>query len=119
MPGSPGASERVPTAGREAGASGLAERTRRGAQHLDVMHFAKDAPNIDLPRMMTGRYRLDSFMGEGGFGRVYQGFDTWLERPVAVKVPKVDRPVTVRGGPVPHRGPQGGPAEAPEHRGGP
>ena len=33
-------------------------------------------------------------MGEGGFGRVYRAFDTWLERPVAVKVPRVDRPVT-------------------------
>ena len=45
--------------------------------------------------MMAGRYRLDSLIGEGGFGRVYRGFDTWLERPVAVKVPRVDRPVTV------------------------
>jgi eukaryotic-like serine/threonine-protein kinase len=47
----------------------------------------------DLPRTLAGRYRLDLLIGVGGFGRVYRGFDTWLDRPVAVKVPKVDRPV--------------------------
>jgi eukaryotic-like serine/threonine-protein kinase len=47
-----------------------------------------------LPRTLAGRYRLDAAIGEGGFGRVYRGYDTWLERPVAVKVPRVDRPVT-------------------------
>jgi eukaryotic-like serine/threonine-protein kinase len=51
-------------------------------------------PDLDLPRLIGGRYRLDALIGEGGFGRVYRAFDTWLERPVAVKVPRVDRPVT-------------------------
>jgi serine/threonine protein kinase len=50
--------------------------------------------DFGLPRMMAGRYRLDSLSGEGGFGRVYHGFDTWLERPVALKIPKVVRSVT-------------------------
>src|SRR4051794_24025886 len=54
----------------------------------------REAPDLDLPRMMADRYRLEAPIGEGGFGRVYRGFDTWLERPVAVKVPRVDRPVT-------------------------
>jgi serine/threonine protein kinase len=48
----------------------------------------------DLPRLLVDRYRLDALVGVGGFGRVYRGFDTWLERAVAVKVPRVDRPVT-------------------------
>jgi eukaryotic-like serine/threonine-protein kinase len=53
------------------------------------------APSDDpLPRMMAARYRLDAPIGEGGFGRVYRGFDTWLERPVAIKVPRVDRAVS-------------------------
>jgi eukaryotic-like serine/threonine-protein kinase len=50
-------------------------------------------PETDLPRTLTDRYRLDALIGVGGFGRVYKGFDTWLDRPVAVKIPKVDRPV--------------------------
>jgi eukaryotic-like serine/threonine-protein kinase len=51
-------------------------------------------PDTDLPRLLADRYRLDALVGEGGFGRVYRAFDTWLERLVAVKVPRVDRPVT-------------------------
>jgi eukaryotic-like serine/threonine-protein kinase len=51
-------------------------------------------PDLDLPRMIGDRYRLDALVGQGGFGRVYRAFDTWLERAVAVKVPRVDRPVT-------------------------
>jgi serine/threonine protein kinase len=52
-------------------------------------------PEMDLPRTLADRYRLDTLIGIGGFGRVYKGWDTWLDRPVAVKVPTVDRPVGV------------------------
>jgi serine/threonine protein kinase len=48
----------------------------------------------DLPRLLAERYRLDALVGAGGFGLVFRGFDTWLERAVAVKVPRVDRPVS-------------------------
>ena len=76
-------------------------------------------PDTDLPRMLADRYRLDVFEGEGGFGRVYKAFDTWLERPVAVKIPRVDRPVT--GGEIDQcriEARKVAPA-APEHRPGP
>ncbi|WP_422925044.1 serine/threonine-protein kinase [Singulisphaera sp. PoT] len=55
---------------------------------------AKGHPPIDLPRVLGSRYRLETFVGMGGFAWVYQGFDVWLERPVAVKIPRIDRPVT-------------------------
>jgi serine/threonine protein kinase/formylglycine-generating enzyme required for sulfatase activity len=35
-----------------------------------------------------GRYRVDNILGEGGFGRVYLGYDEVLNRPVAIKVPR-------------------------------
>lgn len=37
---------------------------------------------------LDDRYELRAIIGEGAFGRVYQGFDLRLERPVAVKVIK-------------------------------
>ena len=35
---------------------------------------------------INGRYRIDEAIGRGGMSTVYKGFDTTLERPVAVKV---------------------------------
>lgn len=40
---------------------------------------------------IAGRYRLDRFIAEGGFGEVWQGFDLELERTVAIKTPKASR----------------------------
>lgn len=39
----------------------------------------------------SGRYRLDRLLGEGGFGKVYLGFDQELQRQVAIKVPTLSR----------------------------
>ena len=39
-----------------------------------------------------GRFRIYRFVGEGGFGRVYEAYDPQLDRTVAVKVAKVGRP---------------------------
>jgi len=43
---------------------------------------------------LNNRYRIDSFIAEGGFGRVYRAFDLELQRPIAVKVARTGRPET-------------------------
>lgn len=40
--------------------------------------------------VIEGKYRIDELLGEGGFARVYRGFDLGLKRPVAIKVLKLD-----------------------------
>ena len=40
-----------------------------------------------LNKTLGGRYRIESLIAQGGFGRVYKAFDPELERHVAVKVP--------------------------------
>jgi hypothetical protein len=36
---------------------------------------------------VIGRFRVESIIGEGGFGRVYLAYDDHLQRRVAIKVP--------------------------------
>ena len=48
-------------------------------------------PDPLLGRILAGRYRIESLIAEGGFGRVYRAFDPELQRHVALKVPKLNR----------------------------
>lgn len=49
------------------------------------------ATTSGTPRTLLGRYRLDTLIAEGGFARVWRGFDLELQRNVAVKLPKPSR----------------------------
>src|SRR5262245_18256266 len=55
-----------------------------------------DAPTPDFPRTddslprSFGRYAVRGYLGKGGFGAVYLGYDDQLDRHVAIKVPKQD-----------------------------
>jgi serine/threonine protein kinase len=55
---------------------------------LETVELAdRQLPGGKPPRaVFAGRYQLESRLGEGGFGDVWQGFDATLQRRVAVKV---------------------------------
>lgn len=48
----------------------------------------KGRPDPLTSKTLGGRYRIDAFLAEGGFGRVYRGYDPELDRPIAIKVAK-------------------------------
>ena len=82
----------------------LVESLRRQIDVLKKMDWMKKGADPDaslgdqiaihdplLSKILGGRYRIDVFLAEGGFGRVYRGYDPELDRPVAVKVSKAAR----------------------------
>ncbi len=44
----------------------------------------------ELPRMLAGRFRLESVLGQGGMGTVYRAVDTTMQRTVAIKLIATD-----------------------------
>ena len=56
--------------------------------HLDeTMGLIKKSESPQQELRSVGRYELREVLGEGGFGAVYLGFDSQLNRRVAIKVP--------------------------------
>ena len=55
----------------------------------DTVCRRRDAAAEDLPAhpAQIGKYRVEKVLGCGGFGTIYQGFDSVLKRDVAIKVP--------------------------------
>ena len=74
-------SDEVPSADREARDSSIGSTTPSTDGHLgDRNSPRRSFLKRICPRTLADRYRLDALIGVGGFGRVYRGFDTWLDR---------------------------------------
>ncbi len=70
---------------------------------ISVDEFLTVNPSLELTRtkeaesrmpragQMVAHFQINELMGRGGFGNVYSAFDTRLDRPVALKIPRVDR----------------------------
>src|SRR5579859_6900219 len=59
--------------------------------HLGGRGKGRRSSSAPFPSMLAERYRLEGLIGEGGFGEVWQGFDTELQRQVAIKIPHRER----------------------------
>ena len=73
----------------------LAEELQGKMNELRKMAWMTDGENGQnenetdeiLNKTLGGRYRIESLIAQGGFGRVYKAFDPELERYIAIKVP--------------------------------
>ena len=55
---------------------------------------SRNRPRQPSPPLLEviGRYKIGPCVGTGGFGHVYRAIDTDTEHPVAIKIPREDRP---------------------------
>lgn len=61
-------------------------RLQRGRPYTSTVRSTSDL----CGRLLDGRYRIDRVVATGGMGTVYEGFDSRLERVVAIKVMNED-----------------------------
>lgn len=64
----------------------MAWMVRSGTGDSDGEQNGDGLPDSILGTTLAGRYRIEEFIAEGGFGKVYKATDSELQRPVAVKI---------------------------------
>ena len=68
------------------------ESDLRGDSSTEAFTPPVEVAPVDTRAGQTvGRYRLDVWVGQGGFGEVWKGYDPELNRPVAIKLARRDR----------------------------
>ncbi len=68
----------------------LSNATSPTSKKLPASAAPPSSPNADMPKSV-GRYEIRRILGKGGFGAVYLGYDTQLQREIAVKVPHIGK----------------------------
>ena len=79
---------------------GMVDQAAKSSENLSMVTTSRSTKPFQVPPRISkvwepgrtlghlGRYRLDVFVGRGGFGEVWRGWDTELKRVVAIKVPR-------------------------------
>ncbi|MDB5338514.1 MAG: prkC 29 [Planctomycetaceae bacterium] len=75
---------RLPSAEQQRQHAAASRETNRPADSTPAVA----GPFVNLPAMF-GRYQVEKLLGRGAMGAVYLATDTQLDRPVALKIPKV------------------------------
>jgi tRNA A-37 threonylcarbamoyl transferase component Bud32 len=72
-------------------ATGYSDVDMVAAEGLGLITEANRKRVMENPRMLIGRYHLESFLAQGGHGQVWRGFDPELQRRVAIKITRPER----------------------------
>ncbi|MCY2934377.1 MAG: hypothetical protein NT172_09480, partial [Planctomycetota bacterium] len=69
----------------------LSELDIVAAQGLGLIPQSRQGGSDESPRLIVGRYSLESFIAQGAHGQVWQAFDPELQRRVALKMTRPER----------------------------
>jgi serine/threonine-protein kinase len=75
----------MPLARMSSMASDSDQTSLRGEGHRAADNRPVLVPVLTAGEMVSGRYRIERFIGRGGMGEVYEAFDTELRIPIALK----------------------------------
>jgi tRNA A-37 threonylcarbamoyl transferase component Bud32 len=75
----------------------LSEVDLIAAEGLGLIRPTNQNPVRENPRLIVGRYYLESFIAQGGHGQVWKAYDPELNRKVAIKLTRPERMARLKG----------------------